>query len=939
MPRVSNGRPLAPQDPVRPVKRKAPRNHNLTALAVAEKQNPTRTKVRQHRLGQVEDDGSRRKIRDDEVDEIGGRVSKRQKIETSQDDDLGGDASSGSDGNKWHVGVESGDEDSDLDSDEAMGESDEERFEGFTFRGSATQTSQKTKRQTSLKNTSSNIELDLGEGEETDNNSDFNSEDEGDDLGEDAVDLATALDLNEEEEEEERQRQKRTRKSMSRGLSTQGRQDEADLPPLSGSESDNEGDEEDQLDSEEDDDVASMLSVSDDNDESANTTRLRSFVGGLNDQSSTSAFSRERLHSNVPVKPSVFGIKSSRKLTIADLLPTVTDPNLRQSLKMLHHSEKAGPQTYKGGVPGKLAPPLAKRQQDRLDRAAAYDKSKETLNRWIDTVKQNRRAEHISFPLPDPDALSAPGTKELMPTTQSQPLTSLESTIQNIMQESGLGSAKGQSADDQVQAFEELQERTMPIEEVQARRAELRKSRDLMFREEVRARRIKKIKSKGYRRVHRKEREKIAQEEHAALTAAGALNSDDEREQTDRQRAEARMGARHRDSKWAKGVKAAGRAAWDDDARAGVTDLARRDEELRKRIDGKRVANSDGSESQDTSDSEDDMSSFGSEGGSHRKLEGKLDRLESEVERAQPTSKLASMAFMRRAEASRKANNDAEIETLRKELGGVGGDTPEAIPPTSVGRMVFGVQRKTKEDTEVSKEARNEFEEHLSEDESTGRQRRGDSEEIEVHVEKTSQRSQVPNKNKHTPVTSKTGRLEEEGNPWMTKTLKNDEVYIKKTAHSMPFEKPNSRKGGSPASQVGQVQLSVAEDDTSSSESEGEDPLPQTPEGRTLSRNEELVRMTFAGDEVFEDFNREKREAVEEEGDQIIDNSLPGWGSWTGSGVSKREQRRSKGRSLTTIKGVQEDKRKDAKLDRVIVNEKVVKKVRVLVHMAGFEQC
>ena len=71
----------------------------------------------------------------------------------------------------------------------------------------------------------------------------------------------------------------------------------------------------------------------------------------------------------------------------------------------------------------------------------------------------------------------------------------------------------------------------------------------------------------------------------------------------------------------------------------------------------------------------------------------------------------------------------------------------------------------------------------------------------------------------------------------------------------------------------------------------------------------------------------EKRQTIEDEDEKIIDNTLPGWGSWTGDGLSKRERARNKGRFLTKAEGIKEQNRKDAKLDRVIINEKRVKKV------------
>ena len=56
-----------------------------------------------------------------------------------------------------------------------------------------------------------------------------------------------------------------------------------------------------------------------------------------------------------------------------------------------------------------------------------------------------------------------------------------------------------------------LQTNQLSVEEVARRRGELRKMRELMFRAEVKARRIGKIKSKTYRRIKRKEKERTGE--------------------------------------------------------------------------------------------------------------------------------------------------------------------------------------------------------------------------------------------------------------------------------------------------------------------------------------------------------------------------------------------------------------------------------------------
>jgi U3 small nucleolar RNA-associated protein 14 len=456
-----------------------------------------------------------------------------------------------------------------------------------------------------------------------------------------------------------------------------------------------------------------------------------------------------------------------------------------------------------------------------------------------------------------------------------------------------------------------------------------------MFREEVRARRIKKIKSKSYRRVHRKEREKMVQEEHAALEAAGLLKSDEERELHDRRRAEERMGARHRESKWAKGLKAGGRAAWDEDARAGMTDLARRDEELRRRMEGKKVAGSGESElGLSSSDSEDGMSSTGSDSGSRRRLKEKLEDLAVAGTDGLQQSRLAGMAFMQRAEASRKAANDADIEELRHGFEDEAVEHVQVASPESTGRLKFGSQKKLhpsltgQQKSEAQKAPRNEFEERLSEDEAlTEREARAESEEVVFQVEDRPLLSRPTS-----GVKKGSGALKSDssGNPWMASIARSKENHLKdrNLTHVEPLvdELPQKTKPG--PSKKGQRASIVLADETSSSDGEESDPGPGAEAEWTLTQNEEMVKTMFAGDDVFDDFNKEKRETIEVEGDKVIDNTLPGWGNWTGAGISKREQKRAKGRFVTTIKGVQEDKRKDAKLDKVIVNEKRVKKVR-----------
>jgi U3 small nucleolar RNA-associated protein 14 len=256
--RVSSGRSLAPNIRARPAKRKARRSTALNALELAEQQNPTQVKIQQHRLGEIdEEDGDHRGRAD--VDE---RSAKRRKIDVNEDVE-GQDEGSDSDGNKWHTGLGEDDDDSDLDSDEAFGESDEEKFADFTFGGSSKPHVSMGDRQ-ARQRVGVKKELDLDEdAEDLSDDLDDNDSDMSDDsLGSDAVDLATAWDMNNTDGEDDdtikgthKQKQQRQPETY---VSDSGNSDAAD----------------------DDEDEVSQLSFSDEED-TEGQSKLVKFVQGL----------------------------------------------------------------------------------------------------------------------------------------------------------------------------------------------------------------------------------------------------------------------------------------------------------------------------------------------------------------------------------------------------------------------------------------------------------------------------------------------------------------------------------------------------------------------------------------------------------------------------------------------------------------------------------
>ncbi|KAL3249890.1 hypothetical protein ABHI18_011446 [Aspergillus niger] len=892
-------------------KKPAPKNKKsgnyLNAFAIAESENPGKLGVKRTRLGK-EDEPFKRKRHNarDADDSDGPDYSKRRRTGDDEASEMDSNAGSDGEGHRWRIGEVGSDDDSELDSDEAMGSSDEERFEGFTFRGSSTMKNKPKQKAPERKKRTR--EINLSEDAEVSEHED-DLEDDSDDLGEDAIDLTTAWDMNMAEEEEEKAKKAKSKSKQSA---------ESDESEEYDSESE---------DSDSDDNDDELPLSGDDMDEDEvdehGLSKLQSFVNAMNTEGTTKT-ARKTGGKQEQGAPTEFGLTSTRKLTIADLLPSITDSRLKSSLK--HVDATTTSNTKTSGVPGKLDAPLAKRQQDRLDRAAAYEKSKETLDRWLETVKANRRAEHLVFPLPDPEA------NQTHRMGAAEPRTDLESAIQNILQESGLIENNGKSAEEQVQEFEELQARKLPIEEIRARRAELRKRRDLLFREEVRAKRIKKIKSKSYRRVHRKERERLEQQERQALLEAGVDLDEEEREKNDRLRAEARMGSKHKESKWAKSLKQTGRTAWDEDARRGTQDLALREEELRKRIEGKRVTNGDEDYLGSSSSESEDEDPWDEEAGSDaekRKIRQKLSQLEgdddADTELKGPHAKLLSMKFMQNADAARKAENDAEVRRLNRELHG---EESQSEAESEVGRRKFGHK---KEEAKTAKESkaklpRNEFEEAPGSDDED--QQEADQ-EVDIVVDRPAKKGPAAPQNKPRGRPQKEIAEEEEAaaveeNPWLVQTNRNNRRAIVNDSQQtvdITLDDANASSGKSKSAPKAQ-KASAPSKKKVDAEVYGSDDEESVP---VLLKNHDLVKRAFAGDEVVQDFEQEKFDTIKEEDDQVIDNTLPGWGSWAGDGISKKQQKRQK-RFLTKVEGVKPEDRKDAKLSRVIINEKRVKK-------------
>jgi U3 small nucleolar RNA-associated protein 14 len=657
----------------------------------------------------------------------------------------------------------------------------------------------------------------------------------------------------------------------------QAENDSAEYDEESGSESD-------------DDDESSHTSSDEDEadvEDPSKLSELRSFISGFagsdkNDQRKDDASQKQKA-----------------KIGLKDLgLFGVKDSHMKKSLKLMSKEEKE----TRPGSTKKLDIPLARRQQAKLDRNAAYEQSNKTLDRWTETIKHNRRAEHLIFPLPQNLPTAGLGNAELQPIAQKSVTSELEMAVMSIMEESGLSMNKPNEA--KKPRGDEVDEGTISRSDLQELWSQRRLQRELNSREAKRAKRIKKIKSKAYHRVHRRQREREELATHEALAEAGELDSEEEREAQDRRRALERVGARHRDSKWAKMAAKTKRAVWDDEFREGLHDMAKRDEELRRRKEGKHTKED---EEDDTSDASSD-SDEGSESLLHQ-----LDRA-ARVEDTEPQSKIMALKFMKRAEAAMKKANDDLVHQIRKDLASDNefGDEEEEL--TEIGRKQYGLPNSDGAKTTASgflSSSQPKRTKQVLRDASDP----GSSNEIEQGSQPNGGVSVIPSSS--IPANSVAGA-------WSQGELrrKSKKVAAKTKVEDLDLNAAMMLAGPPLKAKASQARES---NDSDADSDEGEDlhlPL--------AIRDQELVARAFAGEDVVGEFEREKAQMEEEDDDKVIDNTLPGWGSWVGDGVSSRDLKRNQGRFLTKVEGVKKKDRKDAKLQRVIVSEKRAKKVQYI---------
>ncbi|KAI9323566.1 small-subunit processome [Dichotomocladium elegans] len=822
---------------------------------------------------------------------------------------------------EYHVDHVEEEDDEEIDSDEAFDESDDERFESFRFQGS-TKSADKKKNK---KDTDTEKDIMLSE-QEIDMNEDEEesaTEDDEED-GEGFMDLSEMLSGDEGSEKPIKSSSSMAKKLLQGAFESEDEDENAIADFMSDDDEDNEADH--------DADVAKFI-------DSLETKKRKRDDDGSREKKQRKEERTEVYEENefnLLARSDTSG-ENKKKLDLDDLMGSMANENAFASLrKTVLELDGKGKNVTKVA----LSAPVAKRIQDRADRQMAYKEAKKEITKWEPTVTKNRQAEHLSFPL-QPPAVSEGVTRGGL-SSKFSAQTPMEKQIEEALEAAGM-------KDKELEEFEALQLNKLSVEEIAQRRKELQMMRELMFRHELKARRLKKIKSKSYRKLQRKEKEK------QQLLAAGLGHHIDEDMTPEDQmkaaleRAEERMSLKHKNtSKWAK--RALARGQMDEGTREAIVDQLRRGEELRKKVQG---INSDDSDS-DASDSDDGNDTI------QREIQN-LER-DMETDDTQPKKGLFSMKFMQDAEkrnmnATRAMLDDFKSEWLDEE------DKPkdpaeDHIIKNNPGRLAFGGPTASASGEKLSATT-------VASDKKVVLNDAGQIKKVSHSAAHTTRTSGVVDMKARSELDSELAEAGDEGiSPWLQQvesrikgkkaSKKNNtskgkiddkaELSIAKIKKAQKEEGDDveldlnmtlpilGKKGAKVEKQkANNKTVSTASDKSltvtaaamdSDSEGDDEDAVGMVHASSKLAfAQRDLVARAFANDNVTQEFEEEKEAVVERDADKTEDLTLPGWGNWGGKGTKKK-----KNKVVRKIEGIDPSKRKDAKLKHVIINEKRNKK-------------
>jgi len=230
-----------------------------------------------------------------------------------------------------------------------------------------------------------------------------------------------------------------------------------------------------------------------------------------------------------------------------------------------------------------VAAPAARPVAERALRQVHYQQQTRQMGAWQSAVQEHRHAETLDFRPKERCQV----TRDVM-VDSFVPTTDFERQIHAALQEAGAADEESllKREEDALaqQQQDDLGNSKLTVEQLQERRGQLAKMRALLFYHEQKRHHMNKIKSKQYRRIRKRQRQR-------AEDAVAVANADDpalaqqlaaERDELERIKERATL-AHKNTSKWAKRILKRGKHV-DADTRRALSAQVQRGDDLRKKM-------------------------------------------------------------------------------------------------------------------------------------------------------------------------------------------------------------------------------------------------------------------------------------------------------------------------------------------------------------------
>jgi len=523
-----------------------------------------------------------------------------------------------------------------------------------------------------------------------------------------------------------------------------------------------------------------------------------------------------------------------------------------------------------------LEKPLHKPEQQRVERRVAYDETKKDISKWDETVRKNRDAETLNFPL---QSYQAPKQTISTISTNFKPQNDLEREIAEVLKGS---QHLLERKDKELTEHEEEALKNFDLQEALERRKELQKMRALQSYYEAKCRRQKKIKSKKYHRILKKEKQKaLSNVDLEKLSKDDPEMFEKHLEKAEKMRAMERASLRHRNSsKWAKNVITKGKQNKEDQER--IREQLRISRELTNH--------------KTVSDSEDEND------------------IEEGMDTQTPDQQETTLKLLTATSTEEGGSSNPWLLGGRSNSQGQDGEemTEEDMLLKRPKAIVTDESKQLKvltgaDDLEDERSSGEEWD--IKEESSTVEEKKAKKKKKKV-PKKEKQPADIITQIKNSVYlkeTESTTEYKNDSSSKVTEAKKWNKQQHQKKQQTATMESDGIRflKSDSDAVTIGSF---TGNENNSESDSDEDD---------VINEQRMNIRDAFANDDVIEDFVQEKEAEIEKTKPKAVDNVLPGWGDWGGAGLKVNTRKRKR----FTKDPTKEKSRLDDGKANVIINE------------------